>query len=646
MPRTYTVKEVADILGYSTNSIYAFLKEKRIKGVRVGRGRFRIPEEELSRILHLSKNKQLEKSTVMQVVNPALTSEIAHVGDDAIVEQAEEKAFRIKGLSTRIHFPNIFDWFVGISAIASGLGLFLFNITFEPVTAQAFVAFIPAVRVILVLGGIGVVVSSLMDRILWRRVFLTILCILGIANVRMFWRSGDFDAVLIYGALALLVGVHAWIQMGGVIALGWYLLTILVAAPLALYSPHGMQAVTLLAELGVSREVAALVLAAVLVLYMLTYWVGYRSMRALFWVACWMAAAVAFAFALFLFYMMFWSRGYFLISVAFFAAMLPIWRTIQLEGSRRQQILMHIVFIVVGFFIALTVLAIRQLQANAWVQNEAEIKNKTVYAASRVQDALANVERSLVAASESPLFRSAVDRGDTKEITDIAQVILESNSEIRRVIVMDDTGEGILLYPLGSFDDNNLSYRDYFVHVRDTGKPYISNAFLSMSDARQRYVVMVTVPVYSQTGTFIGAMVGSMDLERLGVQMQEIVVGALGEYVLMADGEGRRIIHPDPLLVGQDLPSDDAIRMQTVDTSPRVTLGMVGEKRQGIISYASVPDTQWTISLRAPISRVYRLTFRSSFVLVGIIGSVVLFVVFIMVLLNRRVRRFVLDGGP
>src|SRR3990172_6082229 len=56
MPATYTVKQVAQILGYSTNSIYTFLKEKRIKGVRVGRGRFRIPQFELDRLLLTTKS--------------------------------------------------------------------------------------------------------------------------------------------------------------------------------------------------------------------------------------------------------------------------------------------------------------------------------------------------------------------------------------------------------------------------------------------------------------------------------------------------------------------------------------------------------------------------------------------------------------
>ena len=82
MSETYTVKEVAEILGYSTNSIYTFLKEKRIKGVRVGRGRFRISREEVERLLSLSKNKRdLEQIVTTPTVGPhPLSSEIPQEG--------------------------------------------------------------------------------------------------------------------------------------------------------------------------------------------------------------------------------------------------------------------------------------------------------------------------------------------------------------------------------------------------------------------------------------------------------------------------------------------------------------------------------------------------------------------------------------
>jgi len=50
----YTVKQTADILGYSTNSIYKFLDEGRLKGTRgsAKQGRFRITHTSLEKFLN------------------------------------------------------------------------------------------------------------------------------------------------------------------------------------------------------------------------------------------------------------------------------------------------------------------------------------------------------------------------------------------------------------------------------------------------------------------------------------------------------------------------------------------------------------------------------------------------------------------
>ena len=52
MPKTYTVKQVAVALGFSTNTVYKYLDEGKIKATRLGsEGRFRIPESEVTRLL-------------------------------------------------------------------------------------------------------------------------------------------------------------------------------------------------------------------------------------------------------------------------------------------------------------------------------------------------------------------------------------------------------------------------------------------------------------------------------------------------------------------------------------------------------------------------------------------------------------------
>jgi excisionase family DNA binding protein len=51
MEKFYSVKEVAKALGVSTNTVYKYVNEKKLRFARIGRGRFKIPSSELSPFL-------------------------------------------------------------------------------------------------------------------------------------------------------------------------------------------------------------------------------------------------------------------------------------------------------------------------------------------------------------------------------------------------------------------------------------------------------------------------------------------------------------------------------------------------------------------------------------------------------------------
>src|SRR3990167_2982514 len=134
MSGPYTVKQVAEILGYSTNSIYSFIKGGRINGVRVGMGRFRITEEELNRVLHLSK-----KSNIMATPEKTLPIEM------------------------NIHFDiaSLFSWFLGIGSIVLGAALFLFHRYSGKLAAEGYSDWINMIRISFIAAGAGLLLSDL-----------------------------------------------------------------------------------------------------------------------------------------------------------------------------------------------------------------------------------------------------------------------------------------------------------------------------------------------------------------------------------------------------------------------------------------------------------------------------------------------------
>ena len=122
MSKTYTVKQVAGALGFSTNTVYKYLEEGRIKATRLGKeGRFRIPEAEVVRLLQL-KGENPQIAPVLQEPK----------------ENSESEDYNLKlGLLNKVSDPDLFDWFLSLTAIFLGIAYFLFPlphqyISFEP----------------------------------------------------------------------------------------------------------------------------------------------------------------------------------------------------------------------------------------------------------------------------------------------------------------------------------------------------------------------------------------------------------------------------------------------------------------------------------------------------------------------------------
>jgi len=222
MNQTYTVKQVAQILGYSTNSIYTFLKEKRIKGVRVGKGRFRIPQSELDRLLTGSK-KNLATVTSVQPVTKTLP----------VMPLSAEK---LNESVIRVDVPSLFDWFIGLSGLMLGLSMFLFTRSFEEFSALAIAVWLPVIRTALIAGGIGVILSDITGKgkTIWHTVFQVILTGSFISLALAQGMMRNWDSVFLYTLLALLIGVSVVTQTGGVKMFAFFASASVILIPLCL----------------------------------------------------------------------------------------------------------------------------------------------------------------------------------------------------------------------------------------------------------------------------------------------------------------------------------------------------------------------------------------------------------------------------
>jgi excisionase family DNA binding protein len=629
MPKTYTVRQVADILGYSTNSIYTFLKEKRLRGVRVGRGRFRIPEQELARVLHLSKKESSVTGIQSPVVSPMAVQ--APTGDAVFVEAQQLSP---DGENVSRTAPNIFDYFVGTTAMIIGLSLFVFNARFGDPDAASFVRMIPLLRIVLLASGIGVLVSSMIARFgVWHKLFHIVLAIVTLGNAYTLFRVQDVTGAVLYGVLGIVVLVSTVVRFGGIVTVLLYVSTIAAAVPLAMVlAPSDPHVTALLSTVPMTPVVALTLSVVVGMVLSLGAWVGYAKQRSIFTIATWCMALCDVAVAVWFAHSQYWNRAFFMLIVSYFTGILPYWWPLQQALHRRYAYILHGVLCGVAGVLLVAVFIVYVLQQSLWNTKTAEIANKLQIAKTSVTNALDSVQSSLLVAAGNQDFVRSVEKKSLVTLNSYAKIVYESNLFIRRLVFLDADGAGIALYPYGTFDEPSFAYRDYFQQVKTTKKLFVSNVFQVRSDQDAQFVVVVAVPFLNARGDFVGAMTASVDLERISLHLGQIIDSAYGEQFTVVDTRGTILVHEDRQRIGTALPDDHVLR-QSLTGSSDVTTGRTMDEVMSLIGWTYVEKTQWGIGLVAPAVRVLSV---ASFAIWSMFGVIV-----VLLLLSTRVFAFI-----
>lgn len=611
MAATYTVKQVADILGYSTNSIYTFLKEKRIEGVRVGKGRFRIPQSELNRLLLITKG-QSEAPPDTGIITPH--------------EAHPPFSLSIFG-KTHTVAANIFDWFIGVAAIVSGVALYLFNQSFDVVRVQSAGLVMPAVRILLVGGGLGILLTNFLydSHRIWHRVFHGVLAVAGITMTIVLLMTRDSDAVGIYGTLTAVIILTMFVSLGRVVPFVLYLSLLAVVAPVIAFAAPGDFHVAALANaLGVTPFVTGVGLSGLSAIFILLFWFGLYWKRVLYWLCSYAAAIVYLALAFWFVHDQFWSRAFFFMIIGLTCTYLPSWEDLVGSRNKKAHTLAVGVFgaIMVVILAAIAVVSITQINVVSTVQQE-NIR-KADFARTMLETDIQSVKSTVTTASINADLISAVQEKNAARLTDLSRIIFESSDSIRRLVIVDKNGTGLFLYPLGTFDQTDLSFRDYFIQNRTTGKLYVSDVFEALVDNAHRKVVMVSAPLYTADKQFIGVLGASLNLDAISARLQKIAIADRGEYIVVLDSRGKRIMHLVPDLIGTDTEPNDPMLLG-LQGKTGVEEGYTYDGVHSLIAYTAIDSLHWAIALKAPYNNIYALSGMANVVVAGlVIGCIAL----------------------
>jgi excisionase family DNA binding protein len=614
MAATYTVKQVAEILGYSTNSIYTFLKEKRIEGVRVGKGRFRIPQSELNRLLLVAKGQSAAVARPENVLLP----------DSGIItphEPASPFSLLLFG-KTHTVAANIFDWFIGVSSIVLGVAMYLFNQTFDVIRIPSVGLVMPAVRILLIGGGVGILLTNFVydSHRTWHRVFHGILALAGISMTILLLITRDIDAVGIYGTLTLVIVLTMFVRLGRVVPFVLYLSLLAVVAPvIAFMAPEDFHVAAFASALGVTPFVTGIGLSGLSAVFILLIWLGLYWKKALYWFCSYAAAVVYLALAFWFVHDQFWSRAFFFMIIGLTCTYLPSWEDLSQTRNKKAHTLAIGVFgaIMAVILAGIAVVSITQLNVISTVQQE-NIQ-KADFARTMLETDIQSVKSTVTTSSVNSDLIAAVQEKNEAKLTDLSRIIFESSDSIRRLVILDKDGKGLFLYPLGTFDRTDLSFRNYFIQARDTGKLYVSDIFEALADNSHRKVVTISAPLFTPSKDFVGVLTASLNLDAVSARLQKIAVADRGEYIVVLDSHGKRIMHPVSSFLGTDTEPNDPTLLG-LQGKTGVEEGYTYNGVHSLIAYTPIDSSlHWAIALKAPYNNVYALSSAANVVVAGLV---------------------------
>jgi len=627
MSETYTVKQVAKLLGYSTNSIYTFLKEGRIKGVRLGKGRFRISGEELRRVMHLSK--KLEAQSEVPVVRIETVPSQQVKIEEPVLKEA--KIFD----ENSINYSDLFDWFLGITSILIGCSFFLYNQYLDTAKIQPFLVWITVLQSSFIAGGIAVLLTNLLgDSIskVWRRLFhsFLILAYFGFSFLR--FQIGDGGGAVLFGVLAVALIIDFAFTVKKVSGFLIFIITLSIVTPIAYLLKVSM--------FDVPPSISDLINKSYLFVYVwclvgtlsgiIVIWAKMRS-KLIFRSMMILYGFIFLAISYWFINNLAWAKSFLLTMTGLTSFIVPLWDELNLSDKKEKKRIIPLLLATLVFvFMSIGVLWV--LENNIKEYAGREIKNKVSYGKILVGQALEQAKQTTLDIANNSLLASTLSEKDKDSLDNLLKLAFSGNQFIRRILILKPNGDLFTIYPYTTLTASNFAVRDYFIKAIQAKGVYISDSFESTAQDK-RIVVAISAPIFDKENNLIAVVVSSVDTDNLGLRLQENANFSNGEYFEVFDNGGNRIIHPDRSLIGPDGESYSKLKNSVNDKNIIVE----GYNFEGIRVYQNFQmlDNGWIIKIDAPVNKVLAPTRTASIILFFSAFALVIFCAFYFFFFRR-----------
>lgn len=613
MKKTYTVKQVANILGYSTNSIYTFLKEKRIKGVRIGKGRFRISQEELEKLLHLKKNQEPESASLESLVPTSTLPE-------SVVSSEEIPSLNRHVETMKDSIPCLFDWFISLVSIIMGLTMILFVRNFEEFSKVPFLEFLLPMKINFLVAGVGLFFANLFNQTR-RKAFFIFYLIIFINCLAFSWflfLGKDILGSFFFILTSIMILFHTVFNQKGTVNFSVLVTILTVLSPIMMvFFPSVIDLSEITKATGLDQNLIISFWLILVVFVNSFIWLFKKEKNLVYWISFAIISIGLGYFAYLYSAQLYWSRALIYVLLVLFLFILSFWEAINRNGQENQRATTQIfVNIVLIFLVGIGSIWVIQNNIHSYAQNE--LVNKLVYGRNLTESTIASSQNKLEVLAKNKSLMEAIKKNDVGILNGLIKDLFTYSSSFRRILVADEKGDLLTNYPYANVDYKNIAFRDYFKQVKDKKKSYLSNVFQSSVDGQKRYVVSINVPILDEENNFQGVLIGSFDISSLSNRLQQIANPKDKEYFIMVDKSGDLIISPEYVTKL----SQAEIRELLNNVSKGINIEETPDPENILLQvHDKVDDQEWTIAIRRPLFNTYNFdALTNSMLILSLIG--------------------------
>jgi excisionase family DNA binding protein len=613
MKKTYSVNEAAKLLGYSKNSIYGFLKGGEIRSSRIGKGKFRISEEEINRFLARDttpdvvqkedKAKDPEGFAYDFDKKPPFGASLADLGSDKPIRTI------ILWLQERVGLPKLFDWFVALSSVILGVSMFLYTKQLDSLLIGRYSVWFTPIQLSLLCGGVGLILADmLVENIpLFKNLnnifrFLLVGTYFGLASIQL--NTRDIDGFLINGLFSLIILIEALFGVLSSTAYMFYIQGLLFGTALIFRFYPNDSGLSFLSSV-VYRVIdgASYIFSLLIVVVVVSTLYGYLWSKKFLKAVLGVSGMLLVLLSVYYSSTGYWSRSLFVLMAGIIGMILPFWE----QFKRRYDTNRSIVFKMFGTLlmafslVILIVGSVQNLLISNGVKSLGEKTNLTrITLESQIDDAVSTLE----GLTQNSIFVDSFVSKKTASVESFLKAVFKNNRNFDSVSVLDLSGSIMAVYPYSDVIlKENWSDETFFSDVVIKKSTYISQQVEPLGDSINKALIVAVPVIDINTGSIMGVAVVGLSADYLSERMQQIAVSSIGQTITVIDNQGKWIVYPEIDAIGELVTEADAsYDLWKVDAGQQKGYDRLG--RYSLFSSQKSKVLNWSVVSSQPMSTV------------------------------------------